>query len=183
MVPISPLGRKALTSEIILKRKMKGESEQKRIAFRMNSKDKKRTLQDCLAIFSPKKPRPDLTQEPLEMELMRQDDGFGGNIYFDQPAFKNFSSFFAVTNKWFRNADECYTIAILEFARRYPNHEYSKNVRKSYGYTNKQMLGYINGTKYFEIKNIKGLSHIFRDKKLDYDTFPKPALDNFENQR
>jgi len=43
---------------------------------------------------------------------------------------------------WVRDFEEYHKLAALEFSRRYPKHKFSKEVRKKYKYTNKQIFNY-----------------------------------------
>ena len=83
--------------------------------------------------------------EPLEMETLPNNDGFGGIMYIDQPIFSNIDPTYAVFNRWFRNSADYQIIAGVEFARRYPEHVYSKHVCKGLKYSKKQMLKFIKG--------------------------------------
>lgn len=105
----------------------------------------RKTIWYYLTYFLPKKPRPDLMLEPIEMETLPHDDGFGGIMYIDQPIFSNIDPAYAVFNKWFRSSADYQIIAALEFARRYPEHQYAIKARKGLKYSKKRMLEFIKG--------------------------------------
>ena len=91
----------------------------------------KRPFYYYLLFFLPKKQRPDFTKEPLEIkELHWRDDFIPEEMIANEPMFSNISPVVTLKNNWFHNVQEYQIIASLEFARRYPSHEYSKKIRK-----------------------------------------------------
>ncbi|MDD3687856.1 MAG: hypothetical protein PHE56_13980 [Bacteroidales bacterium] len=92
--------------------------------------------------------RPDFSEWP--MEIIR---GFSVRLKGDKelrycsdfPKFVDLSNNFAFNNKWFESPAEQCLLESMEFARRYPNHLYSKERRN--GFTNAEILQVSKGKK------------------------------------
>lgn len=89
-------------------------------------------------------PRPDFTQE--EIQLVRKSE------YCDNPKkgeendeiaiFSNNSEQLAIKLGWVANSEEYFFLSGLEYSRRFPDHKFSKLIKKKYKYTKQKIFDY-----------------------------------------
>lgn len=112
-----------------------------------------------------KEPRPNFSKEPVEICTTNiKNLGDNKDNFRNEPIFTNINPIKAKEQKWLHNFYEYSFLAGMEFARRFPNHKYSKNMRKHYPYTNKQILAIAKGKQPFYINQ--------RGKMLEFTNIP-----------
>lgn len=78
-------------------------------------------------IFSTGK-RPDFTKEDLDLRELKHPKT--GKVIIKIPVFTDIDPKVAIRNLWFFDTNEYMTLASYEFARRFPKHPYSEEIRK-----------------------------------------------------
>ena len=96
-------------------------------------------------------PRPDFTEEPIEVVTYHIKDSDGKVTNADHTIFTNYPPDIGVKKGWFDNWKVYMMIADFEFFRRYPNHDRTKLFMTNCPYTKEQMLGMITGKIHLQI--------------------------------
>ena len=102
-------------------------------------------------------PRPDFTEEEVQLAdaKVHEKGKTVDNRIKQYAVFPEVNWEMACKFGWVANLDEYCILAALEFQRRFPEHKFSKQIKKQHKYTNDQIFEYAQNWQKLDIKKIK----------------------------